>query len=189
MKFRTRAGASGAIAGFRGLFRALKSGKSVFLAAELPPEPGRHIAPGIVALARKSGRPIIPVAAAGDKPLNFGSVGSYVVYAQSKHPDHAVEFVKFMASSEAQQYRAQLLKTGVTPDVVNQPVAQAAYEQVPQLKTAQEILGNSRIFPKNDHWSDVYAAIISGVEAIISGNDPKEALDGAANQANRGLRH
>jgi multiple sugar transport system substrate-binding protein len=131
----------------------------------------------------------IPVAAAGDKPLNFGSVGSYVVYAQSKHPDQAVEFVKFMASSEAQQYRAQLLKTGVTPDVVNQPVAQAAYEQVPQLKTAQEILGNSRIFPKNDHWSDVYAAIISGVEAIISGNDPKEALDGAANQANRGLRH
>ena len=63
----SRAGASGAVSGFRGLFRALKSGKSVFLAAELPPEPGRNIAPGIVALARKSGRPIIPVAAASTR--------------------------------------------------------------------------------------------------------------------------
>jgi lysophospholipid acyltransferase (LPLAT)-like uncharacterized protein len=62
-----RQGASGAIAGFRGLLRALKTGKSVFLAAEVPPVPGRHIAPGIVPLARKTGRPIIPVAAASTR--------------------------------------------------------------------------------------------------------------------------
>jgi lysophospholipid acyltransferase (LPLAT)-like uncharacterized protein len=62
-----RQGASGAIAGFRGLFRALKTGKSVFLAAEVPPVPGRQIAPGIVPLARKTGRPIIPVAAASTR--------------------------------------------------------------------------------------------------------------------------
>ena len=62
-----RQGASGAIAGFRGLFRALKTGKSVFLAAEVPPVPGRNIAPGIVPLARKTGRPIIPVAAASTR--------------------------------------------------------------------------------------------------------------------------
>jgi lysophospholipid acyltransferase (LPLAT)-like uncharacterized protein len=63
----SRQGAQGAITGFRGLFRALKRGKSVFLTAELPPEPGRHIAPGIIALARKTGRPIIPVAAASTR--------------------------------------------------------------------------------------------------------------------------
>lgn len=63
----SRAGASGAVAGFRGLLRALREGKSVVLAAELPPEPGRHVAPGIVALARKTGRPIIPVAAASTR--------------------------------------------------------------------------------------------------------------------------
>lgn len=62
-----RQGASGAIAGFRGLLRALKAGKSVFLAAEVPPEPGRHIAPGIVPLARRAGCPIIPVAAASTR--------------------------------------------------------------------------------------------------------------------------
>jgi lysophospholipid acyltransferase (LPLAT)-like uncharacterized protein len=63
----SRQGAQGAVAGFRALFRALKHGKSVFLTAELPPEPGRHIAPGIIALARKTGRPIIPVAAASTR--------------------------------------------------------------------------------------------------------------------------
>jgi lysophospholipid acyltransferase (LPLAT)-like uncharacterized protein len=70
----SRQGASGAIAGFRGLLRALKSGKSVFLAAEVPPEPGRHIAPGIVPLARKTGCPIVPVAAASTRRTILESI-------------------------------------------------------------------------------------------------------------------
>ncbi|CUX03267.1 ABC transporter substrate-binding protein [Agrobacterium genomosp. 2] len=130
----------------------------------------------------------MPVVKAGDAALNFGSVGGYVVYAQSKHPEQAAEFVKFMASPEAQQFRVEGLKTGVTPGVVDEPAAKAAFEKVPALKTAQMELNNSRIFPKHEKWSTVFQSIIPAVEAIISGDDPKSALDGAARQANRGLR-
>jgi ABC-type glycerol-3-phosphate transport system substrate-binding protein len=130
----------------------------------------------------------MPVAKAGDKPLNFGSVGGYVVYAQSKHPTEAAEFVKYMASPEAQQFRVEGLKTGVSPLVVDQPAAKAAFETVPAMKTAQAELNNSRIFPKHEKWSSIFQSIIPAVEAIISGDDPKSALDGAARQANRSLR-
>lgn len=58
---------TGGIAGFRSMLRALKSGKSLLLSGEVPPIPGRNVAPGIVAVARLSGRPIIPVAAASTR--------------------------------------------------------------------------------------------------------------------------
>jgi lysophospholipid acyltransferase (LPLAT)-like uncharacterized protein len=58
---------TGGVAGFRALLRALKDGKSVLLTGEVPPMPGRQVAPGIVALARLSGRPILPVAAASTR--------------------------------------------------------------------------------------------------------------------------
>lgn len=49
------------------MLRAIKGGKSLMMAGEVPPIPGRHVAPGIVAVARMSGRPIIPVAAASSR--------------------------------------------------------------------------------------------------------------------------
>lgn len=81
-----------------------------------------------------------------------------------------------------------LLKPGVSPGVLDQDVAKATFDQVPGLRTAQLELANARIFPKHDHWSSVFQAIIPAVEAIISGEDPKTALDSAVNQANRQLR-
>lgn len=60
-------GASGGIAGFRGMLRALKDGRSLLLTGEVPPLRGRELAPGIVAAARLSGRPIIPVAVASTR--------------------------------------------------------------------------------------------------------------------------
>lgn len=58
---------TGGVAGFRAMLRELKAGRSIFLNAEVPPTPGRQVAKGVVALARLSGRPIIPVAAASEK--------------------------------------------------------------------------------------------------------------------------
>lgn len=58
---------TGGVAGFRAMLRELKAGRSIFLNAEVPPTPGRHVAKGVVALARLSGCPIIPVAAASEK--------------------------------------------------------------------------------------------------------------------------
>lgn len=60
---------TGALAGFRALLRAIRGGRSLFLTAEVPPTPNRAVAGGVVALARKSGRPIIPVAAASARRI------------------------------------------------------------------------------------------------------------------------
>jgi lysophospholipid acyltransferase (LPLAT)-like uncharacterized protein len=58
---------TGGVAGFRAMLRALAAGTSLYLNAEIPPTPGRQVGRGIVALARKSGRPIIPVALASSR--------------------------------------------------------------------------------------------------------------------------
>ena len=58
---------TGGVAGFRALLRAMRDGKSVVLTGEVPPTPGRTVAPGIVALARLSGRPILAMAAASTR--------------------------------------------------------------------------------------------------------------------------
>ncbi|GLQ57657.1 ABC transporter substrate-binding protein [Devosia nitrariae] len=130
----------------------------------------------------------VPMPGEGDQPLNFGSVGAYVVYEQSDNKEAAAEFVKFLASPEAQQHRVAMLKPGVSPGVRDAPEAQAAFEEWPGLETAQNLLDESRIFPKHDNWPSVFQAIIPAVEAIIGGEDPQSALDAAVNQANRALR-
>lgn len=130
----------------------------------------------------------VPMPSADDAPLNFGSVGAYVVYTQSDNKDAAAEFVKFLASPEAQQYRVAMLKPGVSPGVLEAPEAEATFEEWPALETAQRILDESRIFPKHDRWPSVFQAIIPAVEAIIGGEDPQATLDNAVNQVNRALR-
>jgi lysophospholipid acyltransferase (LPLAT)-like uncharacterized protein len=55
---------TGGMAAFRALSRELAAGNSVFLTAEVPPTPGRIVSKGVIALARKSGRPIFAMAAA-----------------------------------------------------------------------------------------------------------------------------
>lgn len=130
----------------------------------------------------------VPMPNADDEPLNFGSVGAYVVYEQSDNKEAAAEFVRFLASPEAQQYRVAMLKPGVSPGVLEAPEATATFEEWPELKTAQQILDESRIFPEHDQWPSVFQAIIPAVEAIIGGEDPQSALDNAVNDANRALR-
>ena len=58
---------TGGTAGFRKLMRELADGHSVFLTAEIPPIRGRKVSRGVIELARKSGRPIIAVAAASSR--------------------------------------------------------------------------------------------------------------------------
>jgi lysophospholipid acyltransferase (LPLAT)-like uncharacterized protein len=58
---------TGGAAGFRALLRAVREGKSVVLTGEAPPTPGRRLAPGIIALARHTGRPIIAMGAASTR--------------------------------------------------------------------------------------------------------------------------
>jgi len=153
-----------------------------------------HDGPWIFYAANKAGeaQPVgaaaMPVAAADKESVNFGSVGAYVVYKSSKHPAEAAEFVKFMASPEAQQYRVKLLKTGVATDVASQPVAIETFKQWPGLEKAQTYLSQSQIFPKHEKWSKVFQAILPAAEAIMGGADPQATLDDMVNQINRQLR-
>lgn len=55
----------------RGALRALENGISVVVSADVPPGPARRATIGIVTLARMSGRPILPVAAATSRFKSF----------------------------------------------------------------------------------------------------------------------
>lgn len=54
----------GGAAALRTCLTALSEGKSVALTADVPPGPARRLGEGIIAIARMSGRPIVPIAVA-----------------------------------------------------------------------------------------------------------------------------
>jgi lysophospholipid acyltransferase (LPLAT)-like uncharacterized protein len=55
---------TGGLAAFRGMLKTLKSGTTLFATADIPPEPGRNVSLGMIALARRSGRPVYAIATA-----------------------------------------------------------------------------------------------------------------------------
>ena len=130
----------------------------------------------------------MPTAVAGGQSGNVATAGAYVVYAQSDHPAEAARFVEFLASPEAQQYRVEALKPGVSPDVVNAESAQTTFETWPELKTAQLLLDQSTIYPIHPEWTRVYDALLPAIEAILSGADATQTLNDAARQVDRALR-
>jgi lysophospholipid acyltransferase (LPLAT)-like uncharacterized protein len=58
---------TGGLAAFRNMLKALKSGVTLFATADIPPEPGRNVSLGMIALARKSGRPVYAIATASSR--------------------------------------------------------------------------------------------------------------------------
>lgn len=63
----------GAVAGFRGMIAALSEGRSVALTADFMKNARRKVGPGVIALARLSGRPIVPVAFVSSRRREIGS--------------------------------------------------------------------------------------------------------------------
>jgi lysophospholipid acyltransferase (LPLAT)-like uncharacterized protein len=55
---------TGGFSAFRNMLRALKGGTTLFATADIPPEPGRKVSLGMIALARRSGRPVYAIATA-----------------------------------------------------------------------------------------------------------------------------
>ena len=53
---------TGGLGAFRNMLKALKTGTSIFATADIPPERGRNVSLGMIALARRSGRPIFAIA-------------------------------------------------------------------------------------------------------------------------------
>jgi lysophospholipid acyltransferase (LPLAT)-like uncharacterized protein len=66
MSDRQKHGAGG-VAAYRAMLRALKSNQSLFMTADVPPVPGRTVSPGIIKLARSTGRPIYAMAGASSR--------------------------------------------------------------------------------------------------------------------------
>lgn len=61
----------GGAAALRTALDSLDAGWSIAMTAEVPPGPARRVGPGIVTLARLSGRPIVPVAIASSRFRSF----------------------------------------------------------------------------------------------------------------------
>jgi lysophospholipid acyltransferase (LPLAT)-like uncharacterized protein len=55
---------TGGLTAFRNMLKVLKSNTTLFATADIPPEPGRNVSPGMIALARRSGRPVYAIATA-----------------------------------------------------------------------------------------------------------------------------
>jgi lysophospholipid acyltransferase (LPLAT)-like uncharacterized protein len=58
---------TGGLAAFRNMLKTLKSGTTLFATADIPPEPGRNVSLGMIALARRSGRPVYAIATASSR--------------------------------------------------------------------------------------------------------------------------
>lgn len=63
----------GAVAGFRGMLSSLAEGRSVVLTADFLKSARRKVGPGVVTLAKMSGRPIVPVAFVSSRRREIGS--------------------------------------------------------------------------------------------------------------------
>jgi lysophospholipid acyltransferase (LPLAT)-like uncharacterized protein len=55
---------TGGLSAFRNMMRTLKGGTTLFATADIPPEPGRNVSLGMIALARRTGRPVYAIATA-----------------------------------------------------------------------------------------------------------------------------
>jgi hypothetical protein len=64
---RSQALQKGGMSGFLEMLRALEGGESVMQTADIPKGTPRRAGPGIIALAKRSGRPIIPLAVASSR--------------------------------------------------------------------------------------------------------------------------
>ena len=87
--FRQSEGTQG-VAGSREVLRALESGLSILMTADVPPVRGRKVSRGVIRLARLSGRPIIPVAVASTRRTIFGRIWDQM---QINHPFSRVAVV------------------------------------------------------------------------------------------------
>lgn len=59
--------ATGGLAAFRAMLKALRDGTTLFATADIPPIPGRNVSLGMIALARRSGRPVFAIATASSR--------------------------------------------------------------------------------------------------------------------------
>src|SRR5262249_45379585 len=55
---------TGGLTAFRNMLKGLKRGTTLFATADIPPEPGRNVSLGMIALARRTGRPGYAIATA-----------------------------------------------------------------------------------------------------------------------------
>jgi lysophospholipid acyltransferase (LPLAT)-like uncharacterized protein len=55
---------TGGLSAFRNMLKVLKDGTTLFATADSPPEPGRNVSLGMIALARRTGRPVYAIATA-----------------------------------------------------------------------------------------------------------------------------
>ncbi|MEP7240145.1 MAG: DUF374 domain-containing protein [Devosia sp.] len=58
---------TGGLSAYRGMLRAINKGLSIFATADVPPEPGRNVSRGMIAIARRTGRPMFAIATSSSR--------------------------------------------------------------------------------------------------------------------------
>lgn len=108
---------------------------------------------------------------AGDNPIALVSISYLVVMRTSRNRDACVEFLKFMASSDAQQ---RMLQTGTIPS--HWQVAER-FGKEPPMSAFVANLEHARSRP-GPHWDLLEAMLADALFLAISGrNSPTEALE------------
>lgn len=126
-----------------------------------------------------------PVGPSGERASMFNGLADNI-WAGTKHPDEAWEWVKYLGSMECQSVVAD---SGVVfpaiPAATDAAIEAFASNGIDVSSfTVHVDEGTTFLYPITDHKSDVNAIITPAMEAIMSGKTKADSLDGFNDQVN-----
>ena len=108
----------------------------------------------------------------GKQPASITNGWSFVVPRDAKNPGDAKKFIRFLSTPENEGYFTDTF-----------PARTSALSlprfQDPALKPFADALAFGRPAPNNPHWVQISQALFDAVQRVLSGQDPKAAMDQA----------
>ncbi|WP_168734756.1 ABC transporter substrate-binding protein [Deinococcus sp. KSM4-11] len=123
---------------------------------------------------------------AGGKTQNYALIWPLGIFKNSKNPDAAWEFIKYVTNTEVQKkvasnrsIPAEADNTIVTFSGMNDPKVNAANGGIP--KVGAQALANARTLPQVKTWAEIQSVLEIGINQMATGADVKATLDRMAN--------
>ncbi len=131
---------------------------------------------------------VAPLPAGPDKQATIGGGEYLAVFKQSKHPDEAWTFIKWMIQPEIQAFWS--MESGYLPvraSVLDVPEYQQYLTENPGLRAFVEQMAHTQTQrPIDYHQLEIQRALAQAIErSTVGGADPRAALAAAAAEANR----
>ncbi|MBH0007736.1 sugar ABC transporter substrate-binding protein [Salinibacterium sp. SWN1162] len=126
-----------------------------------------------------------PTGPTGERASMFNGLADNI-WAGTKHPEEAWEWVKYMGSLECQSVVADAAVVfPAIPEATDAAVEAFAANGVDvSAFTVQVEEGTTFLFPITDHKSDVNALMTPAMEAVMSGKEPVSSLTAVNDQVN-----